>query len=444
MSDNQPDQGPLDEIEADEDAVSDEPTVRLAELRGFAGYVWRRFGEDRCLRMSAGLSYTSLLAIVPLTAIAFSMLAAFPVFGGVRGEFQNMLFANFLPESASAMRSYFDQFISNSATLSAVGVIGLAMTAVLLLGAIEADMNAIFRVSRPRALAPRLLVFWALITLGPLLLGASFSLSTYFFAATKYMGVNVLTGPLGGLAGLAPTAIIVVLLTMFFYIIPNRPVSIRSALVGGAFAGIGFSVLRKVFAWYVSTFPAYQTIYGAVSVVPIFLVWMYLTWTVVLLGAVLAASLDEWRRAGGLALLKAEDSGRRLVNALKVLARLQQLSQHGTAGGRRDLLRTARIGDIQLEAMLRTLNETRYITETRRGRWVLARDLGAVTLHDLYRALGLGIEDETLPAADAPWTQCLATCLAQARTNNRDAMNISLRDLLEGGEADGRGIKAAE
>ncbi|MCG8557119.1 MAG: YihY family inner membrane protein, partial [Proteobacteria bacterium] len=245
---------------------------RWAQVLGLAAYVFRRFTEGRCLRMAAGLSYTSLLAIVPLTAIAFAMLAAFPAFEGVREQAQNMLFANVLPESASAVRGHLDTFVANTSTLSTFGIVGLALTAILLLGTIEADMNAIFRASRPRPLAPRLLVFWALITLGPLLFGASVSLTTYFFAATEFMGVDVLAGPLGKLAGLAPVAILVVMLTGAYIVIPNRPVSLEAALWGGAFAAVAFTLLRKVFAWYVAAFPAYQTMYGAVSVVPVSLV----------------------------------------------------------------------------------------------------------------------------------------------------------------------------
>lgn len=159
--------------------------VILQETGAFFSYVGGRFSRDRCLRMAAGLSYTSLLAIVPLTAIAFSMLAAFPVFSGVRDVLQDAVFSNLLPQTADATKDYFNQFIQNTTTLSAVGIVALAATAVLLLGTIEADMNAIFRVVRPRVLVPRLLVFWALLTLGPLLLGASFSLSTYFFCSHK-------------------------------------------------------------------------------------------------------------------------------------------------------------------------------------------------------------------------------------------------------------------
>ncbi len=214
--------------------------LRLSEIRLFVGYVWHRFGEDRCAAMASSLSYTSLLAIVPLTAIAFSMLAAFPVFEGVWGEFQKMLFSNFLPQSAEAMQDYFEQFVRNTAQLTAVGIIGLALTAILLLGTIEANLNAIFRVIHPRAMVPRLLVFWALMTLGPLLLGASFSLSTYFFAVTEWMGVDESSMGVGNLALLTPTLIVIAALGMFYVIIPNRPVAFRDAIVGAIIAGLLF------------------------------------------------------------------------------------------------------------------------------------------------------------------------------------------------------------
>ena len=146
--------------------------VILRETATFFNYVGERFSRDRCLRMAASLSYTSLLAIAPLTAIAFSMLAAFPVFSGVHEILQDAVFSNLLPQTADATKDYFNQFIQNTTTLSAVGIVALAATAVLLLSTIEADMNAIIRVVRPLALVPRLLIFWALLKLGPLLLGA--------------------------------------------------------------------------------------------------------------------------------------------------------------------------------------------------------------------------------------------------------------------------------
>ena len=419
------------ETRADEDAdrTGKKISNRAYLLGRFTAFVLKRFREERCLRMAASLSYTSLLAIVPLTAIAFAMLAAFPVFEGVREQFQSVLFANLLPDSAQAMRAYFDQFVRNTSTLSAVGIVGLALTAVLLLGTIESSLNAIFQVARPRALVPRMMSFWAVITLGPLLLGASFSLSTYLFAATEWLGLDVLTGPLGGMARLMPTLIIIVLLVFFYVVIPNRPVALTAAAVGGTLAGLLFSALRGVFGYYVAQFPTYQTIYGAVSVVPIFLVWMYLSWTVVLLGAVVTSALGDWRRAGGMPGAGTMTADTRLHAAIAVLAALRDVARTGGALSRDRLIRACGLGEQAAEGILGELRAARFVEQTADRGWLLARDLKAASLLDLLDALKLGIgESLGRGTARAP---ALGDYLADARRRSRDALAVSLDDLID-------------
>lgn len=406
--------------------------VILHEIGAFLSYVGGRFSQDRCLRMAAGLSYTSLLAIVPLTAIAFSMLAAFPVFSGVREVLQDAVFSNLLPQTADATKDYFNQFIQNTTTLSAVGIVALAATAVLLLGTIEADMNAIFRVARPRALVPRLLVFWALLTLGPLLLGASFSLSTYFFAATQWVGIDTSGGLIAFFGTFLPTIMIILMLVVFFVIIPNRPVSLTAGISGALVAGIGFTILRKIFGWYIVTFPTYQNIYGAMSVVPIFLIWMYLSWLLVLIGAILTASVSEWQSAGGKPLHGHGSSGIRLVIAVQVLAILYEASRGGAGAVHRSrILRQTGGGGEAVDGILTQLRGNRYIERTAANRWILARDAETVTLFDLYHVLGLGFTDSRMLRGDEPWRQRLATCIDAVRDANKDVLGISLKDVLE-------------
>jgi len=412
------------------------PPSNFGYLLPFLGYVWTRFANDRCWRMAAGLSYTSLLAIVPLTAIAFSMLAAFPVFEGVKEQFQDVVFANLLPQSADAMAEYFNQFIQNTTGLSAVGIVALAGTAVLLLGTIEADLNAIFRVEQPRALAPRLLVFWAMISLGPLLLGASFSLSTYFFAATKWMGIDLMSGPLGFLTQSVPTIIIIVLLCVFFLTIPNRPISIRAAFIGGLSSGILFAILRKIFGWYVATFPTYQNIYGALSVVPIFLVWMYLSWTVVLLGAVLTASLGEWQSAGGQPLNRELRAGPRMVVGLRILGLLFEASQTGKTVTRKTILGRLGSGEESVERVLAMLIQAEFVSRAEQGGWILSRDLASATLYDLYQGLELGLRDEDLIIGAAEnaenWRVRLSDQLTHLQSAQQQATDVFIRELIEG------------
>jgi membrane protein len=432
-SENDPIDSDLDQT--DPDSGQDEYAgahVILREVGAFIAYVSHRFNSDRCLRMAAGLSYTSLLAIVPLTAIAFSMLAAFPVFEGVRGNLQEALFSNLLPQTAEATRDYFNQFVQNTTTLSAVGIVALALTAILLLGTIEADMNTIFRVIRARAMVPRLLVFWALLTLGPLLLGASFSLSGYIFAATQWMGIDTAGGLGGYLIALLPTIMIIVMLTTFYVIIPNRNISLTAGLIGGVTAGILFTLLRKVFGWYIITFPTYQNIYGALSVVPIFLIWMYLSWLIVLMGAVLTASTNEWQSAGGKPMASNVSAGARLVAAMQILGVLYEASKDGTGAVRRNaILRKTGGGGEAVDSILHQLRIARFVERTSANRWILARNPETTKVAEVHSILRLGFGDVQVPNDGSKWQSRFTKLIEDLRTNNKDALSISLRDVFE-------------
>lgn len=408
--------------------------MTLKLLGEFCVYVLRRYSSDRCLRLAASLSYTSLLAIVPLTVIAFSMLAAFPVFGNIRDELQSVVFANLLPESAQAMEQYFNQFLKNSSTLSSVGIVGLAVTAILLLGTVETSMNRIFRVTTPRALVPRLMVFWALLTLGPLLLGASFSLSAYIFAATASLGIELGVDGFGIVTLFMPTLIIMILLAAFYLVIPNRPVSRTGAVAGGIVAGLLFSLLRILFGLYVSSFPTYQTIYGAVSVIPIFLIWMYMSWAVVLVGASITASVGEWKNAGGSPVQGQLRSGRKVALAVHVVDLLFQASHRGGGVHRRELLGLTGINETVLNSIMEGLESSRFVIKTARDEWVLCRDLGTTTLNDLYLALGLGLQAGDITMDGAGWRHRLREQLDGLKQAQASALSLPLRDLLAAAE----------
>ena len=279
--------------------MSIEPVARfwLTQGRAFLAYVSRRFVDDRCPGIAATLSYTSLLALVPLAAIAFAILAVFPLFEGVRGEIQAFVFNNFVPDTGERLAEHFDGFVDNAGRLTSVGIAGLVVTATMLLATIGSALNAIFRVARPRRLVRRLLVYAAVIVLGPLILGASVVLATNIPALAEAAGIGAFTGLAGRLAWLVPVLIVIVAFSLLYAVVPNRTVPWRHAIAGGVAAGILFSTLRWAFALYLVTFPVYRTLYGALSVVPIFLVWMYLSWAVILFGAVLTASLADRRPA---------------------------------------------------------------------------------------------------------------------------------------------------
>ena len=357
------------------------PQAFLGNFTAFLRLVVRRFGADGGMRIAASLSYTSLLALVPLGTIAFAILKTFPVFGDVQARIQSLVFEAFLPETISNVQDYFTGFVSNAGGLTTIGIAALAVVAIMLLATIETALNDIFRVKAKRAFIPRMMMFWAVLTMGPLLLGGSISMTTYLFALSKTVGVDQLTGFGWLMTRLMPTVLVMFAFSVFYGIVPFRPVRVLHALVGGIVAGLLFALLRKGFALYIASFPAYQTLYGALSTVPIFLIWMFLSWAVVLIGAEITAVLPEWGHAGRAKGTRTLSPTQRLEAALSVLEILWGKSRGEAKEG---LIQDE--GDIESDLMAETLDALRgvgYVTPSEEGQWFLVRDLSVTTLGGL-------------------------------------------------------------
>jgi membrane protein len=395
-----------------------------------------RFEQTQAVRMAASLSYTSLLAMVPLLAIALAMLAAFPVFADVRGQIMDSLFTVLFPYADETVRANVEQFVQAAGGLTALGVVGIAVTAVMLLVTIETALNGIFGVRAARARIGRLLMYWAVVTLGPVLLGASFSLSGYLYALRDFAS----DGPalLHGLSGLVtralPWVLTVVAFTLLYMIVPNRPVRARDALVGGVVAAALVAALRFGFLIYVTNAEAYRTLYGALAVIPVFLVWMYVSWLVVLAGAVIVAVLPSWRMAR---VEGAEPRRQDLNAALRVLKRLQDAAAVGAGGAgvdRRRLLADTGLPEERLRRILGDLAGASLIARTEAGRWLLARDLDAVTLDDLMGMLDLRMPDSAPPSAGPvcreSWAETVGRHLSAARAAEHEALAVPLKPLL--------------
>lgn len=264
----------------------------IDRLQGFWAFFWRlerRFTRDDALMRAAALSYTTLLSLVPLLAIGLAILAAFPAFESARAELQNALVGNLAPEVGQQVIQSINGFISNAGNLTAIGVLGLVVTAVLLLYTVEDAMNRIFCVHRARTPVSRLLVYWTVLTLGPLLLAASLSLSGWLL--TPLEGDSLLAHAVGVGSAVFHFAMLVALYTLLYAAMPNRHIPLREAAIGGAAASVGIAVLRFGFHIYVADLHAYQSIYGALAAVPIMLFWTYLAWVAILGGAELTACL---------------------------------------------------------------------------------------------------------------------------------------------------------
>lgn len=390
--------------------------------------VRRRFKEDRCVQFAASLTYTTLLALVPIVTIALTVLSAFPVFTDLMTQLKVFILGNFVPISAGKIISvYMQQFAQKAAHLTALGIGLLAVTAFVLMLTIDHAFDVIWRVRRKRPLLRRFLIYWAALTLGPLLIGVSLSLTSYLVSFPLELAKGV---PAVGMVTLkiVPVALTIFAFALLYRFVPSRPVLTLHALVGGMAAGIAFELMKKVFALYVTHFSTYTLVYGAFASVPLFLIWIYLSWLVVLSGAVIAAALPYWNTSmhrGG------EVAGREFFAALAVLKAIYQAHRAGETLSLQRLLHESDLGLEDIENILDRLNEVNWVGSVEGGGWTLTRSAEAIRLADVYRVFVFD-PDQGRPAPGAAGTRA-AVLLTGLTAKLDEALSLSLKELFSPG-----------
>lgn len=264
----------------------------MSEWKTFCTIFWQRFNQNKLTQAAGYLTYSTMLAIVPLIMVVFSIFSAFPVFNEVTGALKAFIFTNFAPSASDMVGQYIDEFVNNSKKMSAVGIISLIVVALMLINSIDRTLNSIWHDTETRPIFTSFAIYWLILTLGPLLVGVSIAASTYvkamFESAANFsFGLKLLS--------FVPFLSTWFIFTMIYMVVPNKKVSIKHSAAGALIAAVFFTLGKQAFAWYIVTFPSYQLIYGAMATLPIMLLWIQLSWTVVLLGAQLAAVLAEVR-----------------------------------------------------------------------------------------------------------------------------------------------------
>lgn len=269
----------------------------LVVARDLVPHVLRRFIDDRCLIGASALSYTTIVSMIPLTAIVLVMFSGFPLFGGARDRLLKLILENFAPSIGDNAVEWFTTVASNAAQTTAIGVIALVITAILLLATVEEHLHFIFRVTEHRTWGQRVLAYWTVLTLGPILVGVVLSVSGSIDDVLHMLGLvdnqaeETARVATNWLSHLVPFGFELAAFALLYRMIPNRPVALRACLIGGAVAAVLLEILKYGFAIYVARMSSYSTVYGALAGIPIALLWMYIFWSVVLLGAETAACL---------------------------------------------------------------------------------------------------------------------------------------------------------
>lgn len=269
----------------------------LKHLKGgfcFTQILWRRVDEDRMTMVAGSLAYVSLLSLVPLVTVVFSLFTAFPMFASVSDQLKHFIFTNFVPAAGDVVQSYLEQFVANSSKMTALGIIGLIVTALLLISSVDGALNHIWRSERKRAIVYSFAVYWMILTLGPLLVGASMGISTYLLSL-RWLADSRVYSLVDQLLRLFPLLLSCVSFWLLYCIVPTQRVPLRDALIGALVAGGLFELGKKAFALYITAFPSYQLIYGVLAVIPMLFVWVYWSWCIVLLGAEITVAIGDFR-----------------------------------------------------------------------------------------------------------------------------------------------------
>jgi membrane protein len=359
----------------------------------------RRANEERLFQVASSLTFTTTLSLVPLATTIFGVMTALPLFNRFRDALRSFLESRLMPEAISgSIFNYLDQFSDNASSLTIVSVISFAVTSLTTMLTIDHAFNTIWRVRLARPLPQRLVTYWAILSVGPVLLGVSLTTASYLARASA----GIVSAPpflVTAAFDLIPTVLFTLAYAALYVFVPNRHVAWRDAFVGAFVAALAFEAAKRGFAVYVTRFPTFTIVYGALAAVPLLLLWIYYIWVITLAGALIAASLPalydrNWNRGQG--------AGDEFGDALRVLRALYR-SRGNSASGRlpgldpHAIREQARLDHLSTDAILEKLEQDGIVIRTRqisldgpkRHRnaelWLFAADPSVVTVQRVFR-----------------------------------------------------------
>ncbi len=384
---------------------------RVHHFFSFWRHVLGQCNRNDVTQVAASLTFTSLLALVPLMSVAFSLFSALPLFSGWLETVEQFVLDIFVPTVGEGVKNYLLGFVHKTAGLSTIGSAGLFVTAILLLNTIDVTFNRIWRIKRtPRTLV-RLLLLLFFLLLGPLILAASLAATTFIMALPYVSETMNSFGLRTIILTMLPMVATCLLLAFMYHWIPNTPVLWRHAFAGGAVATILFEVAKYLFALYIAWFPTYELLYGALAAIPLLLLWMYVSWLIVLLGAEITYNLEIFQlpeKTGG--------SVPELVQAFRLLGYLWQNEQQlkGAALSLDELKAKQSWQGTKLPSLLEKLRIAGFVHKASKNAWRLVDGFSDLTLFDLYQKLAV-----SAPEKDGIWSKM-------------DSWNVNLNRALDG------------
>ena len=345
-------------------------------FRRFIKEVSKQFIENETSLSASSLAYTTLLSLVPLMTVVVTIFAAFPQFGNVSEQIQDFIFSNFVPTSGEVVQSYINGFVDKSRNLTLSMSLFVFVTSIMMMYTMEKALNRIWDSKPAGNIIKKIVMYWTVLTMGPLLVGGGLALTSYLFSYAGFAGIKAY------LLKFLPVLASTFGFFLIYLIVPNRKVNWKSAIIGALVAAIMFEMAKRGFAWYVTTFPSYQRVYGALAAIPIFLFWVYLSWNIILLGGTIAATLEtsRWRSH---VQNYAEDQ--RFLVVVDILYGLWGASKSGKIISIHQIFDgLENVPDNEIHEQLNWLESNNLIQSNQDGDYLLLHDLDNISIYTLY------------------------------------------------------------
>ena len=369
------------------DQMKSELDKGWAAVRWHLVQMWNQFLDHDCLAAAAALTYTTLFAVVPLMTVTYTFFSILPEYADVGEQVQSFVFENFVPASSDIVQDKLGEFADRAQNLTVVGFLFLFLTAFLMLVTIEKSFNTIWHVAEPRRGLQRFLLYWGVLSLGPAFVVIGMLSSLYLLSLPLVTGLDTF-----GLGELMLRYLPVILsaagFTVLYYAVPNCHVPFKHALAGGVITTLVFQSALAIFAR-ASTGFSYDAVYGTFAAVPVFLIWLYLVWVIVLCGAIFVRSLS---------LIRDDDAVQEplLIKAARVLRLLHDAHMEGASITDKAINRTVKLNRTEHDRIFGVFQGLKLLNQTEDEQWILGRNLKGVTLWELYQLLPEGLDIEKL------------------------------------------------
>lgn len=395
----------------------------------FIFFVLRRFEADRCREQAGSLTYTTLFAVVPMLTVFLVIISSIKALEPARQQLQQMIYSNFLPKTSIAFDKAFNVFTENSSNLTVIGVLFLFITTVMMLTSIETVFNRIWRVTDTRSGIVGFMRYWTIISLGPILLGSAFAISS------TLASMSILSNSFGGyqldwafLLKMLSFGLTILGFFILYWTIPNRTVPILAAMIAGLFGAVVFELLKHLFGFVMTNFTSYTIVYGAFAAVPIFLLWIFLSWNIVLLGVEISYALTAFHTH--------QTQNRHpvlmLLDLLQLFYKKQKIGEVVTDAEALDIIGRSEIG--RWPSYVSMLEKQNLIRRTDNNEYVLARNLDTIDFWTFYQSLPYPLprrsEMGTIPT-DGHWMQRIAPALIESDEYLAAKLSVPLSTILD-------------